>query len=72
MDKKATRESYGNALAPWLTSSFEEIYIMDMRYFHVNAVQAMKDWGITDLLFAMNTFSANGGNAQKMEEIRVQ
>ncbi|MCQ2417677.1 MAG: DHHW family protein [Oscillospiraceae bacterium] len=66
------KDSYGNALIPWLTSSFEEIYVIDMRYFGVNVISYMREKGITDLLFAMNSFSANGTNAQKMETIRVQ
>ena len=66
------KDSYGNALIPWLTSSFDEIYVIDMRYFNLNAVQFIKDQGITDVLFAMNSFSANGPNTQKIETIRVQ
>ncbi len=66
------KDSYGNALIPWLTSSFSDIYVIDMRYFRVNAVRYLKEQGVTDLLFAMNTFSANGGNAKKIETIRVQ
>lgn len=66
------KDSYGNALIPWLTSSFEHIYVVDMRYLKVNAVQFMRDHGVTDLLFAMNSFSANGGNAAKIETVRVQ
>lgn len=66
------KDSYGNALIPWLTSSFDEIYVIDMRYFNLNAVQFIKQQGITDVLFAMNSFSANGPNADKIETIRVQ
>ena len=66
------KDSYGNALIPWLTSSFDEIYVIDMRYFNLNAVQFIKQQGITDVLFAMNSFSANGPNTQKIETIRVQ
>jgi hypothetical protein len=66
------KDSYGNALAPCLTGSFEEIYVIDMRYFDVNAVSTIKDWGITDLLFAMNTFSATGSNFECIEQIRTQ
>ncbi len=66
------KDSYGNALIPWLTSSFDEIYVIDMRYFNLNAVQFIKDQGITDVLFAMNSFSANGPNTDKIETIRVQ
>ncbi|MGN0621635.1 MAG: DHHW family protein [Porcipelethomonas sp.] len=66
------KDSYGNALVPCLTSSFEEIYVIDMRYFEVNAVSALKEWGVTDLLFAMNTFSATGSNFECLETIRTQ
>ena len=66
------KDSYGNALIPWLTSSFDEIYVIDMRYFKLNAVRFMQEQGITDVLFAMNSFSANGPNAEKIETIRVQ
>lgn len=66
------KDSYGNAIIPCLTSSFEEIYVIDMRYFDVNAVSFMKEKGITDLLFAMNTFSATGSNFECIEKIRTQ
>ena len=66
------KDSYGNALIPWLTSSFEDIYVVDMRYFDVNAVQQFTKWRITDLLFAMNTFSATGDNFENIERIRTQ
>jgi hypothetical protein len=66
------KDSYGNALIPCLTSSFEEIYVIDMRYFDVNAVSYLKENGITDLLFAMNTFSATGSNFECIERIRTQ
>ena len=66
------KDSYGNALVPWLTSSFEQIDVIDMRYFNKNAISYIKEVGATDVLFAMNSFSANGGNAKKIEKIRTQ
>lgn len=66
------KDSYGNALVPCLTGSFEDIFVVDMRYFEVNAVEQFKAWGITDLLFAMNTFSATGSNFECIEQIRTQ
>jgi hypothetical protein len=66
------KDSYGNALVPWLTSSFEEITVIDMRYFKKNAIAYLKEIGVTDVLFAMNTFSATGGNAKHIETIRKQ
>lgn len=66
------KDSYGNALVPCLTGSFEDIYVIDMRYFDVNAVSYLKECGVTDLLFAMNTFSATGSNFECIEQIRTQ
>ena len=66
------KDSYGNALIPCLTGSFEEIYVIDMRYFEANAVSYLQECGITDLLFAMNTFSATGSNYECLETIRTQ
>ena len=56
------KDSYGNALMPLLTSSFENIYLCDMRYFDINAADFIKNAGATDVLFTMCTFSAMGGN----------
>ncbi len=66
------KDSYGNALVPCLTGSFEDIYVVDVRYLEVNAVSQFKEWGVTDLLFAMNTFSATGSNFECIEQIRTQ
>lgn len=66
------KDSYGNALIPCLTSSFEDIYVIDMRYFEVNAISYIQEKGITDVLFAMNTFSATGSNFECIEQIRTQ
>ncbi len=66
------KDSYGNALPGYLFGSFEKICVVDMRYFQSNLVQYAKDEGITDMLFAMTTFSAVGGNADNLENLRVQ
>ena len=66
------KDSYGNALPGYLFGSFEEIYVVDMRYFNNNLVQYIKDEGVTDLLFAMVSFSAVGGNADNLEVLRTQ
>lgn len=66
------KDSYGNALLPVLTSSFENIYLCDLRYFDLNAVQFCKDVGATDLLFSMCTFSAVGVNHDYLEVNRTR
>ncbi len=52
------KDSYGNALPPFLFGSFEDIYVIDMRYFTYNAVDYFEEQGITDVLFANNAFHA--------------
>ncbi len=52
------KDSYGNALPPYLMGSFDEITVIDMRYFTHNAVDFLKENGVTDVLFANNAFHA--------------
>ena len=54
------KDSYGNALAPFLLSSFEEVIIVDCRYFKLNSATFVKEQGITDVCFAVSAFRANG------------
>lgn len=63
------KESYGNALVPFLTSSFEKIYVCDIRYFYNNALQFCKDVNATDLLFSVCTFTAAGPNGNYLEKL---
>ncbi|MDR0222627.1 MAG: hypothetical protein LBI38_03700 [Oscillospiraceae bacterium] len=56
------KESYGNALIPFLTGAFEEIYVIDIRYFPYEAVGYLTERGVTDVLFANNVFAANTGS----------
>ena len=49
------KDSYGNALVPFLTQSFSKIYLCDFRYFDCNAIDFIQEVGATDLLFAMST-----------------
>lgn len=53
------KESYGNALAPYFVNGFDEIYVIDIRYFGVNAADYIKSVGATDVLFVDNIFAAN-------------
>ena len=46
------KDSYGNALPGYLFYSFEEIHVIDFRYFPGNVVKYINSNGITDLLFA--------------------
>lgn len=66
------KDSYGNAVPGYLFGSYEEIYVIDMRYFDLNLVNFVKEQGITDLLFTMVTYSAVGENADNLEVLRTQ
>ena len=59
------KDSYGNAIAPYLLDSFEEIYIVDGRFYERNLKETINENGITDVLFAECTFSATSGEYQK-------
>ena len=60
------KDSYGNALLPMLTGSFENIYLCDIRYFDLNAASFIKQVGATDLLFSMCSYSAVGVNRKNI------
>ena len=66
------KESYGNALIPFLTEGFDNIYVLDLRYCEVNAVDFCKQVGATDLLFANCAYTVAGGNCEYFEYIRTR
>lgn len=45
------KDSFGNALAPCLFTSFDEVHVIDFRYFPHDLVDYVRENGITDLLF---------------------
>ncbi|MCL2087578.1 MAG: DHHW family protein [Oscillospiraceae bacterium] len=66
------KDSYGNALVPFMVGSFEEIFVIDIRYFPYNAPAYLKENGITDVLFANNIFAANtSGMIGYIEQLTV-
>lgn len=48
------KDSYGNAIPPYLIGSFNQIHVIDCRYFTRNILDYIEDNGITDLLFVNN------------------
>ncbi len=65
------KDSYGNAEIPFYMNSFEHIYVCDVRFFPLNAIDFIKEQGVTDVLFTMNTFSAVGDNSNGIEVSRL-
>ncbi len=54
------KNSYGNALAPYVLSSYDEVYVADIREFKQNAKTFIQDHGITDVCFAMSSHALAG------------
>ena len=52
------KDSFGNALPGYLFYSFEDIFVIDSRYFTKNMVDYVNENHITDILFANNIFKA--------------
>lgn len=51
------KDSYGNALAPYLSTIYHKVYVLDFRYFTEDFVGFIKENGIQDVLF-LNNISA--------------
>ena len=52
------KDSFGNALPGFLFYSFEEVHVVDSRYFTKNMKDYVRENKITDILFANNIFKA--------------
>lgn len=66
------KDDFGTVLAPFLTSSFKEIYVVDIEYLEANLVEMAEEFCITDVLYVMNTFSVTGQRAYELETLRSQ
>ena len=53
------KESYGNAFVPYLTYNYEEVHVIDSRYFQGSVIDYMKENGISEIIFVNNTMSSN-------------
>ena len=60
------KDSFGNALIPYLTAHYKDIYVVDYRYFKGNILRLMKRHDIKELLYAHNTFAANTKTTTKL------
>jgi hypothetical protein len=61
------KDSYGNAFAPFLPSLYEEVFVVDYRYFNGSIKELVKKYGITDVVFSHNIFVINSSFTAKRE-----
>lgn len=55
------KDSYGNALIPWLVDHYEYVYWIDFRYTQNTVSQMVADYGVQDVIFESAIFNATGG-----------
>ncbi len=67
------KDSFGNALIPFLTHGFSKIYVCDFRYFDINAIDFCREVGCTDLLFGISiTSCSTPTKTDCLNNIRIQ
>lgn len=53
------KNSYGNAFSPYLVSHFEQVFIVDYRYWNKSLLKMIDEYKITDVILFHYSFSAN-------------
>ncbi len=67
------KDSYGNTIPGYLFYGFEEVHVIDHRFFTPNLTQYVKENKITDFLVTLNIFNAcNPAVAQSCEKLLTQ
>ncbi len=67
------KDSYGNTIPGYLFYSFNEVHVVDFRFFRKNMKRYIADNGITDIVFAFNIFNAcNAANLKKVQTFLSQ
>lgn len=62
------KESYGNSFAPYLTANYDEVHVIDFRYFEGSLKSYMQDNDIDEVIFVNNVMAAN--TALQVDRIR--
>ncbi|NLZ45988.1 MAG: hypothetical protein GX896_04785 [Clostridiales bacterium] len=67
------KDSFGNAIVPFLVGSFEHIYVCDYRFTEFNAIDFCNQVGATDFLFASSLFTnTTASKVDKIESNRTR
>lgn len=53
------KDSFANAFAPYLSANYDEVHLIDYRYWEGDLNKYLNDNGIKEVLFLNNTMSAN-------------
>jgi hypothetical protein len=53
------KNSYGNPFAPYFTANYEEVWVLDYRYYNHSLIDLVNENGIQDVVFLNGVFSVN-------------
>ena len=56
------KDSYGNAFIPWLVDHYEHIYWIDFRYTSNTISQMVEDYGVQDVIYALNIYNGTSSD----------
>lgn len=60
------KESYGNAFVPYLVDHYEDVYVVDYRYFQDNASELITQYKVQDILFLNNVMAIGKKTSREM------
>lgn len=63
------KDSYGNAMVPYFTANYEQVHVIDYRYFSGNLKSYCNDNGIDEVLFVNNIMATN--SASQVDSIKT-
>lgn len=67
------KDSFGNAIPGYLFASFEEVHVIDFRFFDRNILRYIREHHITDVVFANNlTHACGSASVRAYERFLVQ
>ncbi len=61
------KESFGNAFVPFLVDHYDEVYVVDYRYYKQGVVTLAKEHEIDDVIFVNNASALSTGKINLME-----
>lgn len=60
------KESYGNAFVPWLVDHYQNVYVVDYRYYTGNLTQFIRENKVQDVIFVNNADALSESSSGKM------
>ena len=63
------KNSFGNPFATYLVNNYEEVIVIDYRYFRRGLLSVVNEFKINDVLFLHNVFSANTDSHTKRQTL---